>query len=102
MQDMAVRGAPALAIAAALGLVVELINNGSGMQFETAEAARDRIIEQAEYLVTRCAPSPHGERCSPQCRLHMLLISFVFSSASLPHGRHQSDLSFGTAAGLQR
>lgn len=58
MQEMAVRGAPAIAIAGALALVVDLINKGSGMQFETAEAARDRIIEQAEYLVIRYALGP--------------------------------------------
>jgi 5-methylthioribose kinase len=51
---MAVRGAPAIAIAAALGLAVELVNNGGGAQFETAAAARSAIKQQMDYLVTRC------------------------------------------------
>ena len=54
-QDMAVRGAPAIAIAAALGLTVQLINSGSGAQFESAQAASDSIAAAAAYLVTRWA-----------------------------------------------
>ena len=52
---MAVRGAPAIAIAAALGLTVGLINGGSGMQFDSAQAACDDICSKAAYLVTRSA-----------------------------------------------
>ena len=57
------RGAPAIAIAAALGLTVELINSGSGMQFETAQAACDSICATAAYLVTRWAPLHCLHRC---------------------------------------
>ncbi len=53
-QDMAVRGAPAIAIAAALALAAELVNQGGGAQFESAQAAYQKITEQLEYLVTRC------------------------------------------------
>ena len=54
-QDMAVRGAPAIAIAAALALAVELVNQGGGTQFESAQAAYDNITKQLQYLVTRWA-----------------------------------------------
>lgn len=50
---MAVRGAPAIAIAAALGLAVELVNNGGGAQFKSAKAAYDVIKGQLDFLVTR-------------------------------------------------
>ena len=53
-QDMAVRGAPAIAIAAALALAVELVNGGGGAQFSSAQAAYIHITEQLDYLVTRC------------------------------------------------
>lgn len=54
LQDMAVRGAPAIAIAAALALAVDLVNQGGGAQFSSAHGAYKYITEQLDYLVTRC------------------------------------------------
>ena len=53
IQDMAVRGAPAIAIAGALALAVELQNNGAGSQFSSAQDAAQWIEEKLDYLVTR-------------------------------------------------
>ncbi len=53
IKDMAVRGAPAIAIAAALALAADLVAAGSGRQFSSAEAAAQHIKEQLDYLVTR-------------------------------------------------
>lgn len=50
---MAVRGAPAIAISAALGLAVELVNQGGGAQFASATEALDNIMQKLDYLVTR-------------------------------------------------
>ena len=50
---MAVRGAPAIAIAGALALAVDLQNEGAGKQFASAQEARHYIQDQLEYLVTR-------------------------------------------------
>ncbi len=69
------RGAPAIAIAAALGLTVGLINGGSGMQFESAQAACDGISSKAAYLVTRLPALPvlcSLHACDSQ---HMLLLA---------------------------
>jgi methylthioribose-1-phosphate isomerase len=55
IREMAVRGAPAIAISGVLGLAVELCNNGSGEQFASAKNAADKIKEQLDYLVTRYA-----------------------------------------------
>ncbi|BDA46322.1 probable methylthioribose-1-phosphate isomerase at N-terminal half [Coccomyxa sp. Obi] len=52
IKDMAVRGAPAIAIAAALALAVDLVNQGGGAQFSSAQAAYNYITEQLDYLVT--------------------------------------------------
>ncbi len=53
LQDMAVRGAPAIAISAMLGLAVELVNHGGGSQFSTAKEAQETIDANLDYLVTR-------------------------------------------------
>ncbi len=53
LQDMAVRGAPAIAISAALGLAVELVNHGGGSQFSTAKEAQETIEANLDFLVTR-------------------------------------------------
>lgn len=50
---MAVRGAPAIAIAGALGLAVDLHNAGAGKQFSTAQQASDHVQDKLTYLVTR-------------------------------------------------
>lgn len=50
---MQVRGAPAIAVTAALALAVDLINAGSGTQFATAQDASLYISQQLDYLVTR-------------------------------------------------
>ncbi|PRW55925.1 translation initiation factor fusion with methylthioribose kinase [Chlorella sorokiniana] len=52
IRDMTVRGAPAIAIAAALSLAVDLVNSGSGAQFDSAAAAAAHVAEQMDYLVT--------------------------------------------------
>ncbi|CAK0750881.1 hypothetical protein CVIRNUC_002025 [Coccomyxa viridis] len=49
---MAVRGAPAIAISAALALAVELVNKGGGSQFSSAKEAQDAIDAKLDYLVT--------------------------------------------------
>ena len=53
LQDMAVRGAPAIAISAALALAAELVNKGGGSQFSSAKEAQDAIDSKLDYLVTR-------------------------------------------------
>ena len=53
MQDMAVRGAPAIAIAGALSLAVDVRNTGYGSQFGSASQAQQHIDEQLTFLVTR-------------------------------------------------
>jgi methylthioribose-1-phosphate isomerase len=55
IRDMAVRGAPAIAVAGVLALAVELHNAGAGDQFASPEEAATRIRDRMEYLVTRCA-----------------------------------------------
>jgi methylthioribose-1-phosphate isomerase len=67
VQDMAVRGAPAIAISAALGLAVELVNKGAGAQFESAQAACDAIKQQLDYLVTRYASISTRSRFTLYC-----------------------------------
>eukprot|EP00884_Botryococcus_braunii_P014980 jgi/Botrbrau1/23483/Bobra.106_1s0035.1 len=52
IKDMVVRGAPAIAIAAALALAVDLVNKGGGSQFESAAEAAAYVKEQLDYLVT--------------------------------------------------
>lgn len=72
IKEMAVRGAPAIAIAGFLALAVELHNAGAGAQFSDAAHASQVIQEKSEYLVTRywafcehlhphCVP--HRESC---------------------------------------
>ena len=52
--EMTVRGAPAIAISAALSLAVELVNGGSGAQFASTTQAVEHITSQLDYLITRC------------------------------------------------
>lgn len=61
IRDMAVRGAPAIAVAGVLALAVQLHNEGAGSQFDSAQSAADAVRERVDYLVTRCAA--HG-RCA--------------------------------------
>ena len=58
IKDMAVRGAPAIAVAGMLGLAVELHNGGGGQQYDSAQGAADSITERMDYLLTRCAQHP--------------------------------------------
>lgn len=51
IRDMTVRGAPAIAIAAALSLAVELVADGT--QFDGASEALDHINAKLDYLATR-------------------------------------------------
>lgn len=55
IHDMAVRGAPAIAISAALSLATDLIRSGSGSQFSSAAEASEAIKGKLDFLVTRCA-----------------------------------------------
>jgi hypothetical protein len=61
IRDMTVRGAPAIAIAAALSLAVELSKPGVQAQFGSAADATAYIVKQLDYLVTRSAYSAHRE-----------------------------------------
>lgn len=64
IKDMVVRGAPAIAIAAALAVAAQLVASDAGHQFSSATEAAQHIKEELEYLVTRCAHSilPTGNR----------------------------------------
>ena len=63
-QDMAVRGAPAIAIAAALALAADLVNAGGGKQFASAADVAHYVTEQMAYLVTRCAACRVLQACA--------------------------------------
>lgn len=63
IKEMAVRGAPAIAIAGFLALAVELHNGGAGAQFTDAAHASQAIQEKSEYLVTRCCTRCWLLRC---------------------------------------
>lgn len=52
IKDMVVRGAPAIAIAAALALAADLVASGAGRQFYSAEAAAQHIKKDLDYLMT--------------------------------------------------
>lgn len=53
IKDMVVRGAPAIAIAAALALAAQLVASDAGHQFSSAKEAAQHVKEELEYLVTR-------------------------------------------------
>lgn len=55
IREMAVRGAPAIAIAGVLALAVELHSSGESTGFASAAAAADGISARLDYLVTRCS-----------------------------------------------
>jgi len=52
IKDMTVRGAPAIADAAALSLAVELVQGGNGSQFASASDAVEQINSKLDYLAT--------------------------------------------------
>lgn len=52
IRDMVVRGAPALAVAAALSLAREACDENR--EFSSAEEAASYFVERAAYLETRC------------------------------------------------
>lgn len=81
IRDMTVRGAPAIAIAAALSLAVDLTNNGSGSQFSSPTAASDYIHSQLDYLVTS---RPTAVNLSDAARRLKLLATRASSSAPPP------------------
>lgn len=62
LQDMAVRGAPAIAISAALALAVDLVNN-AGAAVSTAAEAASYIQQKLEYLVRAFIESGGVELC---------------------------------------
>lgn len=53
IKDMVVRGAPAIAIAAALALAAQLVASDAGLQFSSAKEAAEHVKEELRYLVTR-------------------------------------------------
>jgi hypothetical protein len=53
MQDMVVRGAPAIGVTGALALAVHLIAGGRGKQYSSVQACLDDITATMDYLVTR-------------------------------------------------
>lgn len=55
MQDMVVRGAPAIGVTGALALAVHLIAGGRGRQYSSVQACLDDVTHTMDYLVTRCA-----------------------------------------------
>lgn len=55
IRQMAVRGAPAIAIAGVLALAVELHSSGITAGFDSATAAAEGISCRLDYLVTRHA-----------------------------------------------
>ena len=64
--DMVVRGAPAIAIAAALALAADLVAKGNGRQFSSAIQAAQHIKEQLNYLITRQVTSEYQHwPCKP-------------------------------------
>lgn len=60
IREMAVRGAPAIAIAGVLALAVELHSAAPSAAFESAAAAAEGISSKLDYLVTRRAPLSHA------------------------------------------
>ena len=52
-QDMQVRGAPAIAIAAALALAVDLINGGRVSQFSSSQEGLQCVLKHLVALFTR-------------------------------------------------
>lgn len=67
IRDMAVRGAPAIAVAGVLALAVQLHNEGAGKQFSSAEDACGSIKALIEYLVTRLALQTHSCQGHASC-----------------------------------
>lgn len=53
IKDMVVRGAPAIAIAAALALAAQLVASDAGHQLSSAKEAAQHVKEELDYLVTR-------------------------------------------------
>ena len=53
IKDMVVRGAPAIAIAAALALAAQLVASDAGLQISSAKEAAQHVMQETEYLVTR-------------------------------------------------
>lgn len=53
IKDMVVRGAPAIAIAAALALAAQLVASEAGLQISSAKEAAKHVKEELKYLVTR-------------------------------------------------
>ena len=60
MQDMVVRGAPAIGVTGALALAVHLISGGRGQQYSSVQACLDDIRETMDYLVTRWGACARG------------------------------------------
>lgn len=77
IREMAVRGAPAIGVSAALGLAIELHNGGSGSQFGSASEAVDHIGARLDYLVTRCARLPSMLSCLRRRCEHFLQRKFA-------------------------
>jgi methylthioribose-1-phosphate isomerase len=55
LQDMVVRGAPAIGCTGVLTLAMDVVaNRGAGAAFKDAADAHAYITRTADYLVTRC------------------------------------------------
>jgi len=54
VQDMVVRGAPAIGVTGALALAVHLISGGRGKQYSSVDDCLKDIADTMDYLVTRC------------------------------------------------
>ncbi len=90
IRDMTVRGAPAIAISAALSVAVDLVNGGRGAQFAGTAEAVEYITSQLDYLVTRWA-----------CMAHMLAALAVqgvlkLLATPLLHGSCHERISWGS------
>ena len=84
IKDMVVRGAPAIAIAAALALATQLVASDAGAQFASAQAAAQHVKEELAYLVTR-----HVQQISPTAKVSgvasLYTVQGLFATLSRVH-----------------
>lgn len=85
IREMAVRGAPAIAIAGVLALAVELHTSGTAGGFASAGAAADAVSARLDYLVTRHASAPLTPSNARQLSRSTVLVAASVHSASRPY-----------------